>query len=131
MKSWNQKLEQKKEAKVKFINFKFADIPANSTMLVSTPNEIKNYIDAIPKGERSSITEMRAKLAQSNEAEYTCPASTSIIIRIVAEAAIEDFRNGKTSDDISPFWRLINSKDNIWKKLSLTAEEKEYFSNLH
>jgi hypothetical protein len=130
MTDWYKKLIQKKEPKVKFIDFKFADIPENSTMLISSPQEIKAYIDSIPKGEKKSINDLRNELAKTHQADYTCPASGSIFIRIVAEAAIGDLRAGKKIDEITPFWRLINSNDKIWKKLSLTQQESEYFSNL-
>ncbi len=36
-KTWFSKLSEKKEPKIKRIEFDFADIPANSSMFIATP----------------------------------------------------------------------------------------------
>ena len=46
-KTWLEKLNVKKEPKVKRIDFDFADIPANSTMLIATPKIVEDYIKQI------------------------------------------------------------------------------------
>ncbi|MEL7113480.1 MAG: hypothetical protein AAGK93_11185, partial [Pseudomonadota bacterium] len=49
----------------------------------------------------------------------TCPMSTSIFVRMVAEAALEDLQDGKTVSEVSPFWRVLTSADKITKRLKI------------
>jgi hypothetical protein len=58
-KTWTEKLHAKKEPKVKFIDFDFADILANSNMYISTPQIIEAYIKEIEKGKSVDTKVMR------------------------------------------------------------------------
>jgi hypothetical protein len=62
-KTWLDKLSEKKEPKIKRIDFDFADIPANSNMFIATPQIIDNYIKQIPKGKKVAVQTMRKDLA--------------------------------------------------------------------
>ncbi|MCC5928875.1 MAG: hypothetical protein JJU28_06490 [Cyclobacteriaceae bacterium] len=55
-------------------------------------------------------------------ADYTCPVTTGIFLRIVAEAAYEELQNGKNQEEIIPFWRVIDPKSALAKKLSFGQE---------
>jgi hypothetical protein len=90
-KSWTEKLYQTKESKIKKIDFDFADIPANSYMFIATPKIIDSYIRQIPKGKQVSIQTMRKDLAHNHNADYSCPVTTGIFLRIVAEANYEKY----------------------------------------
>ena len=118
IKTWNDKLYSEKTHKVKHLDKKFVDIPADSDMLVATPEIFDNYIKRIPKGQSRSMKEMRADLAQAYIAQHTCPVTTGIFVRIVAEAAYEKYMNGHDIEEITPFWRVIDEKSSIVKKLS-------------
>ncbi len=117
-KSWLDKLQEKKEAKVKHIDIKFADIPADSEMYIATPQIIDNYIKQIPEGKKVSVLSMRKDLAIENNAEYTCPVTTGIFLRIVAEANYERYTQTNSLKDISPFWRIIEPNSALVKKLT-------------
>ena len=62
---------------------------------------------------------MRDAMAASEACTGTCPMSTSIFIRMVAEAALEDIADGKTVSEVSPFWRMITGQDKIAKRLNI------------
>ncbi len=117
-KSWLDKLYEKKEAKVKHIDFKFADIPEDSEMYIATPQIIDNYIKQIPEGKKVSVLSMRKDLAIENNAEYTCPVTTGIFLRIVAEANYEKYAQTNSLKDITPFWRIIEPNSALVKKLT-------------
>ena len=117
-KSWQEKLHVDKKAEVKKNEFDFADIPAGSKMLIATPLIVDEYIRQIPKGHFTDIKQIRKDLASEYKAEYTCPVTTGIFIRIVAEAAFEEYENGKPISKITPFWRALSSKSPSAKKLS-------------
>lgn len=118
MTPWNDKLHSEKTHKVKHLDNRFVDIPENSDMLVATPKIFETYISQIPNGQSKTIKEMRNDLAKAYDANYTCPVTTGIFVRIVAEAAYEKYLQGADIDDITPFWRVIDEKSSIVKKLS-------------
>ncbi len=117
-KTWLDKLNEKKEPKIKHIDFDFADIPANSNMYIATPQIINNYIKQIPKGTKVTVQTMRKDLAIENRADYTCPVTTGIFLRIVAEANFEKYQQANSFKDITPFWRVVEPNSTLSKKLT-------------
>ena len=122
MKSWREKLAEEKTPISKTIDKKFAGIPAGATMYISTPQEIDRYVRSIKRGKTKSPQDMRAELAAGGGAEYTCPVTTGIFLRIVAEAAFEELQAGKAVTRITPFWRVIEPDSNLAKKLSFGTD---------
>jgi hypothetical protein len=61
---------------------------------------------------------MRADLSAEMGAEYTCPLTTGIFLRILAEFTHEQKQNGVPLKDLAPIWRVIRPEVPIWKKLS-------------
>jgi len=117
MQSWTEKLNCSKAPLKKRFEKSVAGMPAGALMYISTPQEIDAYIRQIPRGQSVSVQQMRVDLANSNKADCTCPLTTGIFLRIVAEAAFETI-NGGNSPDTTPFWRVIEPKASIVKKLS-------------
>jgi hypothetical protein len=117
MQSWTEKLNCSKAPLKKRLEKSVAGMPAVALMYISTPQEIDAYIRQIPRGQSVSVQQMRVDLANSNKADCTCPLTTGIFLRIVAEAAFETI-NGGNSPDTTPFWRVIEPKASIVKKLS-------------
>lgn len=117
-KTWLEKLQSAKVPVVKHIDFDFADIPAGSKMFIATPEIIDNYIKQIPEGKGVGIKTIRNDLAIENQADYTCPVTTGIFLRIVAEANYEKYQQSKNLEGITPFWRVIEPKSPLSKKLS-------------
>lgn len=122
-KSWTEKVnDDTKEYQVKKIEKSFADIPANSRMLIATPKIIDAYVRQIPKGRSATMQLMRNDLAHEFKAEYTCPLTAGIFLRIVAEAAFEQLQQGKPISKVAPFWRMLDEKSPLLKKLSFGSE---------
>ncbi|MFZ9387710.1 MAG: hypothetical protein ACO25B_07485 [Chitinophagaceae bacterium] len=117
-KTWQEKLHNGKTHKVEKTEVKFADIPAGSRMLVPTPLIVDAYIRNIPRGHFTGIRQIREDLAAEYHADYTCPVTTGIFIRIAAEAAYEEYKQGKSPARITPFWRVISASSPAAKKLS-------------
>ena len=117
MQSWTEKLNCSKAPIKKRLEKSVARMPAGALMYISTPQEIDAYIRQIPRGQGVSVQQMRVDLANRNKADCTCPLTTGIFLRIVAEAAFETI-NGGSSADTTPFWRVIEPKSSIVKKLS-------------
>jgi hypothetical protein len=120
MQTWTEKLNCSKNPQKKKLAKSVAGMPAGALMYISTPLEIDAYIKTIPRGQGVSIKQMRDDLAKMNKADCTCPLTTGIFLRIVAEAAFEKVNSGDSSY-LTPFWRVIDPKANIVKKLSFDA----------
>lgn len=116
-KSWAEKMNYK-EPEVKRTDAGFADIPAGSSMLIANPQIIDAYIRQIPKGSFVDIKQLRKDLAAEYNAQYSCPVTTGIFIRIVAEAAYEQYEKGTPLSKITPFWRALNPNSPSAKKVS-------------
>ena len=121
-KSWIEKLNSTKPSQTKRIDFAFADIPAGAMMFIATPKIVDEYIRHIPKGKSVSIKTLRKDLALENGAEYTCPLTTGIFMRIVAEANYEKYLQTNSLKDITPFWRAIEPNSALAKKLTFGSK---------
>jgi hypothetical protein len=117
-KTWTEKLNCDKKPKIKRIDFDFADIPANSNMFIATPLLIDNYVKQISKGKKVTAQTMRKDLAIENKADYTCPVTTGIFLRIVAEAGFEKYQLTNSLKGVTPFWRIVEPDSALAKKLS-------------
>ena len=117
-KTWLDKLNETKEPKIKRIDIDFADIPAGSNMFIATPKIIDMYIQEIGLGKRIDTKTLRKDLAIAHNADYTCPVTTGIFLRIVAEANYEKLQQGKNVEEITPFWRAIEPNSVLAKKLT-------------
>lgn len=117
-KTWQEKFNSDKPFLVKIIDKKFADLPEVTKMFIATPKLVDEYVNHIPSGVEVNLKTMRLDLAIKHGAENSCPVTTSIFLRIASEVAIEKLNQGKSIQEITPFWRVINSKMPIAKKLS-------------
>ena len=117
-KSWLDKLNENKEPKMKKIDIDFADIPAGSNMFIATPKLIDQYINEIGVGKRIDLKTLRKDLAIEHNADYTCPVTAGIFLRIVAEANYEKLHQGIHLQEITPFWRVIEPNSALAKKLT-------------
>lgn len=96
----------------------FAGIPAGSRLLISCPIELEDYLRShVPAGTTREIQQVRRELAAIHKADATCPVSTSIFLRTVAEAAWDEIEAGKSATEVAPFWRVIDPNSPLAKKL--------------
>ncbi|GAB4380069.1 MAG: hypothetical protein Kow00121_35600 [Elainellaceae cyanobacterium] len=73
-KTWKQKLEEKKQPKLQILQKPMAGVLAGSTLLMPTPQLVKEFIDAIPEGQQTSFKEMREQIAKtynSDDAQFS------------------------------------------------------------
>jgi hypothetical protein len=129
-KSWVQKRDCGKAPHVTIIDKAFAGIPAGSKLLISSPLEIDQFVRSVPKGKIIEPQDMRQELAKRHQADATCPVSTGIFLRIVAEAALEEYKSGVALNKIAPFWRVIKRGTPLSKKLSIGSDEWDILTKL-
>jgi hypothetical protein len=117
-KSWQQKLNMDRQPHIEKVEKPFAGIRPGQMMLIPTPKLVDAYVRQIPEGTKVSVETLRRDLAAEYHAEVTCPLTTGIFLRIVSEAAYEEYENGKPIEAITPFWRVVDANGNTAKKLS-------------
>lgn len=120
--SWNDKLRCSKAPQVKRLEKAFSGMPEGSLMLIASPEIIDAYVRGIPRGQTVTTKAMRDELADRYRAEHTCPVTTGIFLRIVAEAAWESHLAGEPLDPITPFWRIIEPDSPLAQKLACGSE---------
>ena len=93
-KSWKQKMAAKPPHTVT-LEKDFAGVPAGAKLLISCPVEVEQYLRRhVPPGETREVQQMRRELAKLHGADATCPVSTAIFLRTVAEAAWDEIESG-------------------------------------
>ena len=115
-KSWKEKFFSKENFEIKTIQKNFWGHVAGSKMLIPTPLMIQEYINQIESGKVSEIETMRNDLAIENGADFTCPMTTGIFLKIVAEYNYEKLNQKRV--DICPFWRIVDSNSKFSERLS-------------
>jgi hypothetical protein len=116
---WRIMLAKKKQAKVVVLEKDFAGIKAGSKLYVATPKVIDQYIRSVPSGQVRTIECLRNELASKNRCTATCPVSTAIFVRISAEAALEELAEGKSLNEVAPFWRVIDPDSKLAARLTV------------
>lgn len=120
--TWREKLDKPAEPKRTRLDKPFAGVPAGSVLYVSTPRELDRILRAVPAGTRIDIATLRDQLADVNDADATCPVTTSMFLRIVAEAALDEVADGAAWDEVTPFWRAIDPDSPLAGRLSCGRE---------
>lgn len=87
-------------------------------MLYPSARMVNDAIREIPAGESITPKELRATLAERHGAEYTCPVTTTMMLRIVAEAANEARDLGAQLDEVTPVWRVLDQRASALRKLT-------------
>ncbi len=115
---WRKRFDKAKPPKTVLLHSDFAGIKAGTTLYIASPGVIANYLARIPPGEMRSMDRLRNELARRNEAGATCPVTTAIYLRIVAEVALDELRAGKPRDAVIPFWRVVEPGSKLARRLS-------------
>ena len=88
------------------------------TIAIATPKEVSAFFKRVPAGKTRSMDDLRAALARKHKADGACPLTTGIFSRISAEAALERIAQGAKPADVPAFWRVIDPRSPLAKKLS-------------
>jgi hypothetical protein len=117
-KTWKDKMATKPPHHV-VLERDFAGVKSGSKLHISSPQEIADELRKIRPGETVSLQLFRQKIAQAQACDATCPVSTSIFLRIVAEYAWEEHNERNVPlADLPPFWRVVEPGTPLSKKLS-------------
>lgn len=107
---WREKIEKPQEPKLVQVPPKMSQF-GKGMMLIPTPKLVDEIVRQVPRGRLVTVGEIRRKLAADFSADVTCPLTTGIFIRIVAEASEEDRANGRKR--VAPYWRVIKDDGSL------------------
>ncbi len=130
--TWTSRLQRSRGEQRKVLTAPFAGIASGSVLYVSTPQRLDTELRAIPpghtvtvaelrmipSGHTMTVAELRRRLADVNDADATCPVTTTMFLRIVAEAALEQNAAGTPLDETTPFWRVIDPASDLAHRLT-------------
>src|SRR6266849_11090099 len=91
---WREKMDRPQEPKLVPVPPKMSRF-GKGMMLIPTPKLVDEIVRQVRRGRLVTVGEIRRKLAADYAADVTCPLTTGIFIRIVAEAAEEDRASGR------------------------------------
>ena len=114
--TWKQKLVQEhpSHGKVVAIPVRMQKRLGQGTMIIPKPLDVDAMMRKATKGKLITQSQIRAMIAKAKNVTSACPLTTGIFVRIAAEAAEEDRRNGKKR--ITPYWRTIKDDGKLNEK---------------
>lgn len=116
-KTWADKMQAKPPHSV-VLDKAFTGVPKGARLLISSPQEIADFLKTLPAGRSLPIQQLRRELAMRHGCDAACPVSTSLFLRIVTEQAFVQAQAGVPVGDIPPVWRALEPKSPMLKKLS-------------
>jgi alkylated DNA nucleotide flippase Atl1 len=93
---------------------KSAAFPAGR-MLIASPRAVHDVVSSVPDGRVIAFGTLRNALAAQFGADYTCPITTGIFLRIAADASEEERQAGATQT--TPWWRVVRDDGSLFEKL--------------
>lgn len=114
-KSWREKMETAREAKIVKIPPRMHAKYGKGTMLIPSMLDLDALIRKVPRGRLITYGQIREELARAAGTDCTCPMVTGMFVRIVAEAAAEDAAGGRSR--ITPYWRVLRDDGSLLEKI--------------
>lgn len=111
--TWHDKLEEfhPNHGKILPVPARMRSSVGAGTMVIPKPLDVEAAMRSVKRGRLMTQSQLRDRLAKKGGADYACPLTTGIFVRVVAEAAEEDARAGKKR--ITPYWRTIRDDGSL------------------
>jgi hypothetical protein len=91
---------------------KGANYPAGR-MLIASPLVVADEVRSVPAGRVITLSALRDRLARRFDADFTCPMTTGIFLRVAAEAALEEGLS-----EMLPVWRVVREDGACLEKIA-------------
>ncbi|MGI8963812.1 MAG: hypothetical protein ACR2GI_04850 [Thermomicrobiales bacterium] len=116
--TWSGRLAASNEIDVRPVPEGRRGMTPGESMLYPSAQMVNDAIRAIPEGQSVSTRDLRLELARQHNADYTCPVTTTMMLRIVAEAANESHTAGASLTEVTPVWRVLDKNASALRKLT-------------
>ncbi len=117
MKSWSEKFATSRPCRTRVQESPFADLVVGQMVVIPGASDVDRAIRQIPSGDVWGNRQLRDRVAEFNDADDACPAVTGIQLRIISELVIEQLASGRTSEEVTPFWRVVEPDSKLAQKL--------------
>lgn len=117
-KSWQEKFESAPAPTVSVLTAPTAGLRSGQKLFIASPELIDQELRKIRRGRLKTVKELRARMAKEHGADGTCPLTTGIFLRIVAERGLEKVKEGGSVSRIAPFWRVVEPGSGLSLRLS-------------
>ena len=130
-KTFKEKLKGEGYPKVVAIPPKMEKRLGPGRMLVPAPWQLEELMAKVAEGQLTTVSEIRAALAEKHGVEETCGIVTGISVRVVAGAAEEDREAGL--ETTTPYWRTLKKDGELNDKLpgGIPAQRKHLEAEGH
>jgi hypothetical protein len=118
MTTWAERLAASDGVDIRLVPEGRRSMTPGKSMLYPSARMVYDAISEIPEGQTITPKDLRASLADRYDVEYICPVTTTMMLRIVAEAANEARHNGAERAEIAPVWRVLDGKASALRKLT-------------
>lgn len=114
--TWRAKLEREhaSHGKIEPVPRLWRKRLGQGTLLIPRPLDVDAEMRRVPRGRLTTVSRLRARLAEQAGADHACPLTTGIFMRIAAEAAEEDRAAGKRR--ITPYWRTTRDDGGLQER---------------
>lgn len=128
--TWAERLAASDEVDIRPVPEGRRGMTPGKAMLYPSARMVNEAIRAIPAGQSVTPKELCGILARQHDVTYTCPVTTTMMLRIVAEAANEARGLGAADEAVTPVWRVLGRGASALRKLSFDpgwiAAEREH-----
>lgn len=111
---WKEKLDRASHPHTTEAPERWVSGQKNKTMLIPSAWEIDAYIKQISKGKTITVGQIRKHFARQYKVDITCPLTTGIFLRLIAEYAEEQRAEGRKN--ITPYWRVTRDNGDMINK---------------
>jgi hypothetical protein len=116
--TWNDRLEESTGIDIRPVPEGRRSMTPGKPMLYPSARMINEVIREIPSGRSVTPRELRRELARRHDVEYTCPVTTTMMLRVVIEAANEEHGRGAPLADVTPVWRVLDKRASALRGLT-------------
>jgi hypothetical protein len=111
-KTWREKLaDDKNLPRVIKLDAAAAARWGGRTLVIPAPREIDALMRRVPRGQLTTINELRAAVARQHHVASACPITSGIFSWIAAHAAVEAEAAGENTT--TPYWRTLKTKGEL------------------
>lgn len=121
---WSLKMDKPSAPEVKMGPDPWNERYGGSQMVIPTPRLIEKLLYQIPKGKVWTTSQLREHIAFECNADYACPMTSGIFLRICAEYAEELKAEGQLK--IPPYWRIVRDDGSFIEKFPGGIEAQMY-----
>ncbi len=114
---FQRRYDNAKPSYIKTNEKRFADLPAGSSVLIPSPQDIEAVVNDLDGDEAVSLTDLRTELASRHGADGCCPVMAGMNLRVAAEVTFQAMDAGVPVDQVVPIWKAIDPAGTLAPKL--------------